>query len=181
MLFQEVLIEKIVCDKKTQTRRPIKEGEVLRRKELPLGGWKNLAVVQNGRTKIAVGRDYAVQPGRGKQGVLWHPDTKVTITQDAYELVVSRTGDTLTDGFVPLRIRVLSIRREDVRKISHNDAVAEGFSIGRMGFWKTWCGFYDPYILDLLNAEVYDNHARTLLNKRPDELYQAWAYTFEVV
>jgi hypothetical protein len=177
MLFKWELIEKIVCGKKTQTRRPVKKGEIF------AGDESVVMVAHKGglRDKIAVGRDYAVQPGRGKYGVLWHPDTKATITRDAHELVVSQVGDALTDGFVPLRIRVLSIRREDVRKISHNDAVAEGFSKGRMDFWKTWCGFYDPRILDLLNAEAYDSDARALLNKRPDDRYQAWAYTFEVV
>lgn len=187
MLFQEVLIEKIVRDKKTQTRRPVKKGEIVAGD----GSVVMVAVKDKLRDKIAVGRDYAVQSGRGKPCVLWIPSTgELRYPGDIgyAEMVAARKHIGLDTVFAPpgegfefLRIRVLSIRREDVRKISHNDAVAEGFSGGRMGFWKTWCGFYDPRILDLLNAEAYDSDARALLNKRPDDRYQAWAYTFEVV
>lgn len=179
MLFKPELIEKIVAGEKTQTRRPVKAGESLCEVESPHGGYKPPGMFQNNRAKVMVGQDYAVQPGRGKPGVLWHPNTKVIITSDAHQLVVAQTGTSLTEGFIPLRIRVLNIRREDVRNISPDDAMAEGFET-RTDFWNVWCGFYDPGALPDLNHHIFAME-RAFLNKRPDALYQAWAYTFEVV
>jgi hypothetical protein len=178
MLFKPELIQKIVTEKKTQTRRPVKGNEILS------GDGETVFVrlsKDKYRTKMEVGRDYAVQPGRGQAGILWCPEIGVTITKDAYTLVQERTGETLTQGFKPLRIRILNIRREDVREISHNDAVAEGFSTGRVAFWRTWCEFYDPSIVPMLTKSIYDSNTRGELQARPDELYQAWAYTFEVL
>jgi hypothetical protein len=181
MLFKPELIEKIVHGEKTQTRRPVKDGEALRQIENPHGGYKPVGVYQNNRAKMLIGRDYAVQPVRGQAGILWSPEVGVTITPDAYALVQERIGETLTQGFKPLRICITDIWREDVRDISHNDAVAEGFSTGRVGFWRTWCGFYDPAIVPMLTNSIYDSNARAELRKRPGKLYRAWVYTFEVL
>jgi hypothetical protein len=173
MLFKPELIEKIVHGKKTQTRRPVKAGESLRQIENPHGGYKPLGVYQNNRAKMLIGRDYAVQPGSAKPGVCWNAKFQVW----------RETGpnNRVDDVSQMLRIRILDIWREDVRDISHHNAVAEGFSTGRVGFWRTWCGFYDPAIVPMLTNSIYDSNARAELRKRPDELYQAWAYTFEVL
>jgi hypothetical protein len=181
VIFKTELIDKIVCGEKTQTRRPVKDGEVLRQQEHFLDGWKPVGVLQHGRAKVMVGRDYAVVPGRGQAGIFWHPEKKVTITKDAYAMVLFRVGS-LADGFMPLRIRVLDIRREDVRKISLNDAIDEGFDT-RNEFWEVWCGFYDKPALEIIAAHKPHNVIvqAGLLQERPDELYQAWAYTFEIV
>lgn len=190
MLFKPELIEKIVTGGKTQTRRPVKNGEVLRQIENPHGGYKPVGVYQNNRAKMLIGRDYAVQPGRGKAGALFIPNTgALCFPGDAgyAEMYEARHHVTLETVFAPpgegyefLRIQVLNIRCEDVRKISHADALAEGFK-GRIEFWRVWCEFYDPAIAVICAKGAYDSYVRGDLNKRPDELYQAWAYTFEVL
>lgn len=181
MIFKPELITEIVRGEKTQTRRPVKTGEVLRQVESPHGGYKPVGVYQNNRAKMLIGCDYAVVPGRGQAGILWSPEAGVTITRDAYTLVQERTGETLTQGFKPLRIRVLDIRCEDVRKISLEDVEAEGF-YKRDEFWEFWCSFYDKPGLAIIAAHKPHNVVvRTGLLERPDELYQAWAYTFEVL
>jgi len=42
-------------------------------------------------------------------------------------------------------LRITNIRNEDVRYISHTDAVAEGFN-NRIEFLRVWCSFYDPQV-----------------------------------
>jgi len=76
------------------------------------------------------------------------------------------------------RFRLLRIRREDVRDISQGDAIAEGFE-NELGFWETWCGFYDPKGWEIL-AKPFLGHW-SVFKHRPDELYRAWALTFELV
>lgn len=179
-IFKPELIDKIVVGKKTQTRRPSKAGEVLRQIESPHGGYKPLGVYQHNRAKMLIGHDYAVVPGRGKPGVCWQSEL-----QTWRETGMNNRCD---DASKMLRIRVLDIRQEDVRNISVEDAIAEGFET-RADFWRVWCGFYDTIALPLLEMSVAEkrflsgslqsDNAR--LKKRPDELYQAWAYTFEVV
>jgi len=94
------------------------------------------------------------------------------------------------------RIKILRIRREDVRDISHEDAIAEGFDSQR-NFWHTWCSFYDPQMARIFNAIDPDDGigfptVRRLLRQmgainpfqfaeRPDHLYDAWALDFELV
>lgn len=179
MLFKPQLINEIVLGNKTQTRRPIKPGEHQHTEYKPFG------VYQNKREKVIIGKDYAVQPGRGQAGILWHPETKATITADGHQLVVSRQS-ALGAGFVPLRIRILDIRSEDVRDISHADALAEGFCHApKHEFLWTWCIFYDYSMYEELLVTEYDpnspGHCPLFLRVRPDEKYQAWVYTFEVV
>lgn len=179
MLFKSGLIEQIVLGNKTQTRRPIKLGEHQHTQIKPFG------VYQNKREKVIIGRDYAVQPGRGQAGILWHPETQATITVDAHKLVMERMGAALVN-FVPLRIRVLDIRSEDVRHISHADALAEGFCHApKLEFLWTWCSFYDYPMYEELLVTEYDpnspDHCPLFLRDRADEKYQAWVYSFEVV
>lgn len=181
MLFKSELIDKVVRGEKTQTRRPVKDGESLCQVESPHGGYKPLGVFQKNRAKVMVGQDYAVQPGRGQAGILWSPEIGVT-SRDGFSVVQERTGETLTQGLKPLRIRITDIRREDVRRISLEDAMAEGFDL-RNEFWEVWCGFYDKPGLAIIAAHKPNNVFVQigLLQERPDELYQAWAYTFEVL
>lgn len=202
MLFKWELIEKIVRGEKIQTRRPVKEGEVLHRIESPHGGFKPVAVVypkhfsdvalasqaDKYRVKIAIGKDYAVQYGRGKPTAYYgkyRGDGRMVreaLPYEKYKKAFDKHGVMAgwyleQRGYMPLRILITDIRREDVRDISLEDAEAEGF-VARSSFWKVWCEFYDKSALPLFDSEFYLMDA---LKKRPDELYQAWAYTFEVV
>lgn len=82
------------------------------------------------------------------------------------------------------RIRILSIRREDVREISIEDAKAEGFD-SRLDFIKTWINMHDKEIYKKFSTYDFPigaiNPATTLIKSRPAERYDAWALTFEVV
>lgn len=198
MLFKWELIEKIVRGEKIQTRRPVKSGEVLRQMESPHGGYTPIGVVQNGRMKIAINKDYAVQYGRGKPTVWWQmrrrgelPVEHDVMPYEFYKKMVDKHGDAAV-GFLyhyeykPLRILITDIRREDVRDISHDDAIDGGFTFApKYSFLMTWCGFYDASMSAKLLETEYDpnspSHCPLYLRDRPDKLYQAWAYTFEVV
>lgn len=188
MLFKWELIEKIVCGEKIQTRRPIKDGETF---------WCNhlgepSCITHNGRKKIVVGKDYAVQYGRGKPTVQYQKYrgesrmVRDVMSYDFYKNMVEKHGDNaqgfLTHyGYKPLRILITDIRREDVRDISWVDTEAEGF-VNRSDFWEAWCGFYDKPGLAVIEAHrPHDVIVQAGLKERPDDRYQAWAHTFEVV
>jgi hypothetical protein len=194
MLFKWELIEKIVRGEKIQTRRPEKDNEELR-------GWYELGterkriVSYHGdkyRTKIECGKDYAVQYGRGKPTAYYQKYrgesrmVREALPYEKYKKAFDKHGVTASwylqqQGYHPLRILITDIRREDVRDISWADTEAEGFT-NRSDFWKTWCAFYDKPGLAVIEAHCpYDVIIQAGLKERPDELYQAWAYTFEVV
>lgn len=168
MLFKPDLIDKIVRREKTQTRRPYYPDKHDIVWSIAEGKPPEIrAIFVIGRRRWAVGRDYSVQPGRGKRGVWWDCEKR--------EYFDGAGTGVYPDGFKPLRIRITRIRIEDVRLISANDAIAEGFK-DVWGFWATWCGFYDPKAVTLTNALIAFNG----LHKRPDERYQAVALDFEI-
>jgi hypothetical protein len=149
MQFKPELIEKILSGQKTQTRRPVKPGETL--EPYPLS-----ALRTNEEWQLAV----FLPSGQVKWGI-----------GRTYAVCPGRGKKQVA------RIRVLDRRREDVRNISEADAMAEGFSNDRL-FLMTWCEFYDPRGLDILNQ--YSGESLGILTIRPDHLYDAWALTFEL-
>lgn len=84
------------------------------------------------------------------------------------------------------RIRILEIRREDVRHISEADARAEGYA-SPLGFLFTWTHMHDPDGYHLLRESTQLDRWRDagawkqLIFNRPHARYQAWVLTFEVV
>ena len=76
------------------------------------------------------------------------------------------------------RIRILDIRREDVRDIILPESWFEGFPDPR-SFLKVWCVFYDPPGVHIVESAWDDWYTPLFL--RPDHLYDAWALTFELV
>ena len=154
MYFKQ--IDEIVNGTKTQTRRICKLGEYdlvapeekdymfLDREGNPCifhlaTETRRITAVRdaNKRLKWEVGRDYAVSPGRGKAGVWWKPDTDEWRSRDdggghPYydEWCNDEDGNTektlRENGYTPLRIRLLEIRREPLQNISEADATAEG-------------------------------------------------------
>lgn len=160
MNFKPELLKLVLEGKKTQTRRPVKDGqwvhlnddgEITSVQRTKVWGFNKIdgmgqAGYFNGHTDFtvySVGNTYAIAPGRGKKAVA--------------------------------RFELLQIRREDVRKISKDDAIAEGFET-EVDFWRVWCGFYDPKALPLLSrTDTY-----VYLFDRQPHLYDAWALTFEV-
>jgi hypothetical protein len=122
-------------------------------------------------------KDYAVQLPRNKYSVWWD-------RSDGEYFDGAGTG-IYPDGFEPLRLRIKSIRREDARQISWQDAAREGYD-SIAAFWVTWVGMHDKPIA----AHMADTHERvavpTLLMQselaaRPDARYDCWAIDFEVV
>ena len=92
------------------------------------------------------------------------------------------------------RIQITNIRREDVREISFEDAMAEGFTCP-LDFLEKWvaiqhdpCGFYfkDGYYHQwrgrVRNWEVGDGQSvMDCLMDRPAKRYQAWVLEFQLV
>ena len=171
MQFKKYLVDKIILGEKTETRRPIKLLERLVMRD----GLKTV-LTASGRIKMQVGRDYAITYGRGKPCRWWHPERCELL---AYEIFQDSEDDWLdVDGYGKLHITCTDISVEDVRYISPEDSVAEGFE-DQIGFWKVWCGFYDKPAFKHVEFETVDKMSQYLMT-RPDDLYQAFAYTFNV-
>lgn len=183
MLFQPKLIEQIVRGLKTQTRRPVKPEHKYTQ---GLGVYTEVEGRLRPHLVYGLYSTLAVQPGRGEHGVLWNRSNG--------DWTTIRTNN---PDYVKLKIRITDIRADDVRKITEADARAEGFEghHPRHLFWETWCGMYDEHVrfarrdytatcwekgvLHVANNQ--DELSEMLIKTRPDDLYTAWAITFEVV
>ena len=164
MIFQHTW-EKVLSGEKTQTRRIVKPGDgfttplsvgvvgryrghvitTIPNYAKPSPGFNNIYSVCNGkRTVYQVGKDYAVQPGRGKPAVA--------------------------------RIEIVNIRREHVRRISREDAKAEGF-VNQYDFFYTWVAMHDQ----TANKILLKTGGYAHLEYAPDERYQAWVLIFRLV
>jgi hypothetical protein len=185
MLFKPDLIEKIIKHEKTQTRRLQRLSD--RAMYLPNELAPRCVVHEtNKHLRFEIGKTYAVQPGRGM------PTAQVAWMRTAESIVpylVTEDSSLLFQGLaVPLRIRLTAIRREDVRNISPEDVLAEGFEQPYL-FWLRWAGMYDPCFLDTLipislrtpdHMAAVNSAVREALDPRPADRYQAWALTFEI-
>lgn len=118
MFFKHDHIQKIINKTKTETRRVVKLGEFASMHN----GAVETVFTKSVHPKWTVGNDYAVQPGRGKPGLLWCAETKRIWSRDW-----ARENPMSIEHFVPLRIRLLSIYRKRLQDISEADAVAEGY------------------------------------------------------
>jgi hypothetical protein len=79
------------------------------------------------------------------------------------------------------RIRILQIRLMDVRYISAQDAVDEGF-IDIYEFLKVWCKMHDPVGYKVVKpiTSLYTVLPRIPLLDRPAERYRAWVISFKL-
>lgn len=162
MLFKPELIERILAGDKTQTRRVVKPNERLIG-FMPGTRFANcVAIMRDQRPhsiKWQIGRDYSLQPGRGKIGV----GTRIRVKRLALDY--------------------------DVRQISGADARAEGFYTERafLYVWTSMHDPAVPdYTRISLNASSqwelsYSVDNMTYLASRPAERYRAWVIQFEVV
>lgn len=184
MLFKWELIEKIVAGQKTQTRRHANLQGFDGAREWIDDDNGHKTVYINGRIKWQVGRNYAVQYGRGLPTVMWNFNHPYALPYHMYgELKGQFIGEV---EFKPLRIKLLDIRYEDVRNISHEDSLAEGFSDNpKLDFLYTWGGFYNKPSLPIINIAAQNasnpNACPNKLWTFDDKFYQAWALSFEVV
>ena len=181
MQFKKELVDKIILGEKTETRRPIKPLE-----RFVIRDGLRTVLTASGRIKLQFGRDYAITYGRGKPCRLWHPERCDLLDYEGYLdiLSVGNPQSSLAGmGYKKLRIVITDIHVEDVRYISFEDSVAEGF-VNELGFWDVWCGFYDTFALKRIKStdrswELWTSVKEYLLT-RPNDLYQAFAYTFKV-
>lgn len=212
LTFTHDHIQKIIDKLKNQTRRAVKPGEsalgyypddALWRgrfnSDFPIPPDVTVTVVYtlSGRRKWRVGDTYAVQPGRGKPGVWWTPvtgeyrDPNRTILVNGRAHVCSNAG--VDAGYRPLRIRLLSIRREKLPDISEADAVAEGCAGVKCGY----CNGVGYRNTSPVSDYVCNDCKGTTWRETPEYQYRdlweringpkswdsgdVWALTFEVV
>lgn len=156
---------------KTQTRRLAK----------PSDYWHEGTVYTNTLCKHkrwATGNTYAVQAGRGLPALWTRTLSDGTLL---YETEIAWSNGAL---FTPLRIRVRDIRYTDVRTISDEDALAEGFA-SRESFLGTWVSMHDKKLF-ISSARMGGFSfseklaLEEILATRPAERYQAWVIKFEL-
>ncbi|MBL8162442.1 MAG: hypothetical protein JNJ61_10690 [Anaerolineae bacterium] len=170
MQFKPELIERILAGEKTQTRRVVKPNERLIG-FMPGTRFANCVAIMRDQhphsIKWQIGRDYSLQPGRGKIGV----GTRIRVTD--------------------LRLD------EDVRQISEADARAEGFrnreefletwiAINDKSANMTWVNLefrkeWKWYTGRRWHPISYDDDPIAYLMSRQAERYRAWVIQFEVV
>ena len=129
-------VEDILAGRKTQTRRLVKENE---------NTWKKCgscskfwAVKKNNKIKWQVGRDYAVQVGRGKPRLWYCPKCKsMQHIASTYQFDKFNYFCWKHHIAEPLRIRITGIRKERLKEISEDDAKKEGFE-NRYRFWQAF-------------------------------------------
>lgn len=196
MLFKLELAQKVIEQRKTQTRRLVKAGDCIYQ-DHPFYPNRTIVISENGRVRWEVGRDYAVQNGRGKptlQYVMLR-----TIDGPQYQIVNESNGDLLRARAKPARIKLIDIQRDDVRNIDPGAAIWEGFS-SQLDFLKTWCLINDPCVrftasdkgkswitvtkcLGLIRGsrEQDDDQLWETIRSRPLKFYDAWSLTFQLV
>jgi hypothetical protein len=192
--FHHDLIDEIVAGRKTKTRRMYREGDKVVFNEA--AGY-HAVVNANGRVRWIIGKDYAVVPGRGKPTVWYNTATLEVNPAEA----IPRMGLAINPAWRPLRIKVLNLELGDVREISREDAICEGFSspVDFLMRWETIYGSSGPRRLSnefgdewfawwkgvktnrhnwrVGKSQDFIDHLR---KDCPDERFQAWAITFEV-
>lgn len=172
MIFQHTW-EKVLSGEKTQTRRIVKPKTVfpsnMRSTDNTDGDW-----MWHGKVFTAS----ACKPGTGYWGLGY---TEARIKYEVGKTYAVQPG---RGKKAVARIRILSIRREDVREISGQDVKAEGFD-NRVAFMNVWLQMHDPEIYEIYRDYRFPHQeykqAAPFLRSRPAERYDAWALTFEVV
>lgn len=172
MLFQHTL-DKVLSGEKTLTSRLVKPGE-------EANCWH-----VNGDDDLTI--DEIIIP-RAKPTLYGDTWRSVHVVGETYAVQPGRGKPAVA------RIRVLAIKRYDVREISAEDVLAEGFQ-SRLGFLETWTAIHDRaaafypedghyrYYAGRKEKWVSVNapHLYAVLLARPDERYDAWQLRFELV
>ena len=120
-IYPKPVVPMILNGEKTQTRRLVKEDDWTDC-QTKNGSINGVWSVKTGitRTKWQVGRDYCVQTGRGKPGLVYCPKCK--------DFYYNTTMHARLEYCKPFRIKLLDIRKpENLINISEKDALAEGF------------------------------------------------------
>jgi hypothetical protein len=177
MQFSKALYDLIKKRKKTQTRRPFKDGD--RFSSLLQGV---LRITRGGQERLQwkVGKWYALQPGRGKKGVGF-----IEVTEIRFEDVrdISQ-ADAVAEGFeTPLDFLAVWISFYDplVRLEKRDD--------GRWHFWintpsrSVRTGSVKARVgnVSLEITATADQILSLIKRYRPANLYKGWAISFKLV
>lgn len=185
LTFKPELAALVMAGQKTQTRRLVKPNESLG------AAWTDSDVRENGITRRLAVVKYKIIPGRTEI-----PSRTCIKWQVGRTYAVQPGRGKKGIGF----IRITDIRREDVRQISHEDALAEGFE-SRPHFLQTWCELNGGKLFLWQHEDGYwvlHDHTRprrrcrvthhgsegNVLKKLasyPRSLFDAFALTFEVL
>jgi hypothetical protein len=160
--FRPELVEKIFNRKKSQTRRSVVPGDVLKTEPLRVYRETKRATL---RLHWQVGKSYAIQPGRGKPGVghvtvtnIRFEDVRMISLDDAkaegFETVVEFLA--VWVGFYDKHIQLAHVDHDRWHLIFNGDLTVNGIvsAEAALGFLK---------------------------EHRPARLYEGWALTFELV
>lgn len=166
MIFQHT-IDKVLDGTKTQTRRIVKDDQ--------FSSTVARSVLPYIRTRYRYGEIAYVGAG----------------SRIVYEVGKTYAVQPGRGKKAAARMRIMSIRREDVRRISLADVQAEGFQ-DKYHFLQVWTDMHDPKVNELVagkgrswsmeteRSDIYDWCPLFLL-ARTDERYDAWVLTFELV
>ena len=149
MIFAtENAIRQIISGEKTQTRRLVKEGE---HPAFDIGMEINTDCVftKDAKIKWQVGKTYAVQSGRGRNGLFYCP---ICFKKGKKEYLLEQDGAKGKDltkidelcwykpyhHMKPLRIRITGIKKEKLLDIQTEDVIKEGFE-NQATFLKAFC------------------------------------------
>lgn len=168
MIFQHT-IDKVLSGEKTQTRRIVKPGEDNVRRYSVYSNQPAIETVVNGdRVVYQIGKDYAVQPGRGKPAV-----ARIRVTGLRREDVRTISDDDVkAEGF--------SSREEFLYAwVSMHDANA-AFCEDVIGGWAQWRRLPGEKRGKWRRGGLRDVYEYLYLNSRPAKFYDAWVIEFEL-
>jgi hypothetical protein len=157
MIFSEKSVEGLLSGRKTQSRRLVKDGEMLVPNDTYKEGnvfLKSDVVVHKFRPKWRVNKDYSVQLGRGRKGLSF-------------------------------RVKIVGIRKERLLDISEEDAKREGYK-NIWDFISAFCNL-NKIIPNAYEALMVSNgeitFSNTKLKKRIKEYYNpfVWVLSVEVM
>lgn len=175
MQFQPYLAEKVKNERKTQTRRPFVPGDVLLTD--PLRVMRETRLLAQ-RLHWQVGKTYAVQPGRGKQGI-----GHITLTNIRFEDVREISlADAKAEGFET----VLDFLAVWVSFYDQNVSLTK-LEDGRWRYTQRGesrdlrgPGLTLKVTSRAVEVEETDAVILGFLKSRPAQLYKAWALTFRL-
>lgn len=164
MNFKSELLAKVLAETKTQTRRPVKPDH-----------------------HPAIERDTLefMSPGTRYGDIL---AVRTFNDRTVYEIGKTYAACPGRGKKQQGRIEIVRLRSEDVRHISDEDVIAEGFT-NVVEFLNVWMGFYDKKAYRQVMNDLFSDAApemrlkeiREYVFSRPAELYQAWVIDFKLV
>jgi hypothetical protein len=183
--------QQIVDGLKTVTCRPVKPGDMFRQANAAMM-LEDAVIAASGVIKWRVGGIVPVKPGRIQPTCLvedrdsevvrdllrtcqrLHP--RVDFERDTPKLLRDYLLCT-HDGFSLLYVKVTALARVDVREMTHDEAIAEGFT-DAYSYLEWWTKAYDSKAFTVRNRGT-KSQWHSWLKTRPAERYDAWQLRFQ--